>query len=106
MIQQNQKVKIQKIDQNENPEHDTATWDEYVEGEVNVKSPPVKYEAKGHLLEDISIGNSVKIHRFERNGEKIEGLMTTSRVEQIKGDSGDELVVYTQNSVYMIEKID
>lgn len=63
-------------------------------------SVPSGYTVKGYLQSDVEVGNPVCIDRYERNGEKIAGVMITSIVKKILANR-----FYTDNSVYEVVAI-
>lgn len=66
-------------------------------------SPPIEYWVAGDIVYDIAVGNCMLISRFIRNGVVADGVMRTSRVEEIV-ESGDATYVLTKNSVYKVEE--
>lgn len=92
-------IKLTKIKASDNPEYPTPHWNAYKHGGVNKgTSIPVDYWVEGYLIKPIEVGQSVAIDRTVRNGEKISGIMVTSKIIEINGD-----ILQTLNSIYKIE---
>lgn len=93
-------VRIRKLAAVKNPDVETPEWDEYNVGQVQKESGsiPIEYEVKGFLMSELQVGRHLNILRTERNGEKVSGVMITSKVTKVT-DSGFE----TCNSVYEME---
>lgn len=66
----------------------------------------VGYEVRGRLLADIIIGRPIRLDRFERNGQKVPGLFTTSYVTQVYFHTPHKADVHTGNSVYRVDVTD
>lgn len=58
-------------------------------------SLPDDYVVKGYFATDVEVGEPVRINRYERNGEKVTGIMVTSPVTGLLANR-----IYTENSVY------
>lgn len=73
------------------------SMEEHIMGKPNdnYSSIPIEYNLEGYLLYEIEVGKNVFIVRIKRNGVKVRGLLTTSRVTEV-GDN----YFKTQNSVY------
>ena len=92
-------IRLTKIKPAENASYPTPDWDNYEHGDLNRNSSlPVDYWVEGYLINPPKIGESVKIEREIRNGEKVYGFMVTSPVTKIDGDFFETL-----NSIYKIE---
>lgn len=92
-------VKVKKIAIADNPQCETAIWEDYKPGEDNGNvSPPVEYTIEGYLLEDLKVGNALAVDRRMRNGVAMSGLFRTSVITQIINN-----LVVTQNSKYLVE---
>lgn len=64
------------------------------------------YTVKGYHEKMPVIGESFVIKRYERNGERIWGIMTTSTIDSvIEFDSGI-IQFQTKNSIYRLKKLD
>jgi hypothetical protein len=97
-----QRIKLTKIKASENPEYRTPHWNGYKHGVVNKDtSIPIDYWVEGYLINLLKIGESALIERTIRNGEKVYGFMSTSKIIKINGD-----VFETLNSFYKIEYLD
>lgn len=75
-------------------------------------SPPLEYYVEGLPFswrgdsELLKVGNSFSMVRDNRNGEKIDGLFTTSVVVSISKDNGEGYTLFTtKNSIYKLELI-
>jgi hypothetical protein len=102
--------KITKLKASDEARFPTAeTHDEYrksVENSVfsysdDHLSPNVDYWTIGDILRGPTIGESLIMDRWMRNGQLIRGTFKTSRVTKITEDGFE-----TQNSVYKIEEVD
>lgn len=94
-------VRLTKLKAVENPVAPTPLAKDYVSGRDNgMVSLPIDYWVTGTLYEDPQIGLPIKVRRDCRNGEWIDGTMTTSRVQRIDGD-----MIYTSNSIYKMEEV-
>lgn len=92
-------VKLTKIKASENAEYRTPDWNDYKQGMLNeATSIPIDYWVMGYLIKPIKVGESILLERTIRNGEKISGFMSTSKVIEINGD-----IFETLNSIYKIE---
>jgi len=95
--------KITKLKSVKNPIFPTAdTHDEYRESlvsDVDV-SPPVDYWIIGELLAQPTVGRSLMMKRYIRNGVEIDGFFSTSCVTEIT-----ETGFCTMNSEYLMEKV-
>jgi hypothetical protein len=65
-------------------------------------SPPVDYYVEGSPITVPKVGESFVMARDNRNGVRVDGIMTTSTVASIE-DFEDFLVFTTRNSVYKLE---
>lgn len=92
-------VIIKKISASKNPEYPTEGADNYKYGKLNpLKSPPVDYTIEGRLLEEIKVGECVKVARSKRNDVVCMGYFETSPVVS-KTEDGFE----TCNSIYTVQ---
>lgn len=95
-------VRLTKIKASENPEYATPHWNSYKHGVINkATSIPVDYWVEGYLVEPIKVGEYAVIERVIRNGERVSGFMTTSRILEVNGD-----IFETLNSIYKIEYLE
>lgn len=110
----NTMIKLTKININPNSEalqastveeyridQERGTWGQFYEG----KSPPVEYWIIGEPLNELKIGESFLIDRYNRNGVIRRGRMHTSKVEKIEKD-GDVTYITTANSLYKMEEVE
>jgi hypothetical protein len=65
-------------------------------------SPPVDYYVEGSPISAPKVGESFVMARDNRNGVRVEGIMTTTTVTSIE-DFEDFLIFTTRNSVYKLE---
>ena len=92
-------VKLTKVKATENPLSPPGRWDEYEPGSpANITSLPVDYVMVGILLTPITIGKSVRLLRFERNGVPVLGTFQSTPVARLTDDG-----FATANSVYRLE---
>ena len=98
-------VNITKIGEAPSAEALSGDWSTYTQGGVNSGvSLPIDYTIKGELAYPIEEGLAICAARFERNGEKISGVFTTTPVVSMEYRNG-VIMVKTANSVYLIESI-
>jgi len=94
-------VRLTKLKPVENPLIPTPLAEDYVSGQDNgAVSLPIDYWVTGTLHEDPQVGLPIRVRRDCRNGEWIDGTLTTSPVQRIDGD-----MIYTANSVYKLEEV-
>ena len=67
-------------------------------------SPSVDYYVEGYPLDTPKVRENFNFFRDNRNGVKIDGIMSTSTVRQIH-DFGDYMEITTSNSVYILTKL-
>ena len=92
-------TKITKISETENPLVKSATKEEYKYGTYNNNvSIPIDYWVVGYLFDEIKVGKPVRLFRKIRNGEKVEGIFTTSKIQTWDGN-----IFTTMNSKYKVE---
>ena len=103
MLKRGEYVSVQKLAPVEGREDLTPTFDEYNVSKTS-RSIPVNYKVVGSLYHDLKEGSSMVVWRDERNGVKVEGMMTTSKVESIEKLSDDVVQVNTENSVYLVSR--
>ncbi len=95
------KVKLTKFAVSNNPLVPTPPMEGYVCGADNGDvSLPIDYWVEGYLMDDIKVGDSIKLNRTCRNGINIPGMMLTSIVTKIEGD-----IIETNNSKYKLETL-
>jgi len=98
-------VKITKVGTTKDPMYKTAIKGEWKSGEVNNGiTPPLKYTNEGIIHIPPKEGKNFSMFRTKRGSIKTNGHFMTSIVQQIK-ETVDGCVIYTDNSVYRIEKI-
>jgi hypothetical protein len=91
-------IRLEKIDVHPEARLPSPEMKDYRLGELNFyKSLPIGYTLEGILLQDIVLGNHLKLERFIRNGIPIKGLTITSPILLIKKD-----ILLTENSVYRV----
>lgn len=77
--------------------------EEYWHGD-NDLAPPIDYYVEGVALAAPKVGESFMMLRDNRNGIRVTGIFTTSKVVKID-ELSDCLILTTNNSVYKLEKI-
>jgi hypothetical protein len=98
-------VKITKVAIAPDAEFKTADWKNWVCGQENEgQSPPIDYTVKGKLAWPIEEGNTIHLHRTERNGIQSLGIFVSSKILQIASNERAKVVI-TRNSVYLCEEI-
>ena len=98
-MKQGATVIIKKLAAVENPGVATAEKHEYVCGSgTNTKSPPVEYEVEGRLMNDVAVGEAVKLDRWRRNEVVTNGQFMTSPVVKVSADGFE-----TMNSKYSLQ---
>jgi len=96
------KVKITKLLASREAALPPGNWETFKAGADNPGvSMPVDYTIEGTLVNDIEIGEPVRVLRTKRNGIVVSGFFETSPVTKI-GMEG----FTTQNSVYRLELLD
>ena len=70
----------------------------------NELSPSVDYYVEGYPINVPKVGEGFLIYRDNRNGIKIDGILSTSTVKEIH-DFGDYVELTTNNSVYILTKL-
>ena len=105
---QNTYVKLEKLQATEDPEVPTPTKTGYKYGEYNRGvSVPKGYWITGTCFNEPKTGTSLVINRDSRNGINSIGTMRTSIIEKISTtDESNQLLIETQNSIYLITKLD
>lgn len=63
------------------------------------------YTVKGYHEKMPIIGETFTIERYERNGERIWGKMTTSVVQAVTQFPNDVVQFQTRNSIYLLKKL-
>lgn len=102
----NEYVRITKISAEEKPYAPTPDMSDYKAGEQNSGvSLPVKYTLTGYLRNDVEVGERLVVARDTRNGVKMQGIFSTSPVQDIELFPGG-MLFHTENSVYRLEWID
>jgi len=99
-----QKYRATKI--NISPEAVSASAqsaEEYWHGDDNL-SPPIDYYVEGVPMAAPKVGESFMMLRDNRNGIRVTGIFTTSKVIKID-ELSDCIIVTTNNSIYKLEKI-
>ena len=104
------KVRVTKLGPVDSPDIQTAKPEEYVHGEANPKSPPTGYWLEGELMSPITVGKPICVWRTIRNGVRVDGLFTSSRVVHITAVydatrptlAPTQEFVYTHNSIYRV----
>lgn len=91
------KIRIEKIKENPGglPSH---SKEDYVYGADNgrEKSIPIDYWVEGELIiPEIKVGSQIFIAREIRNGVKVDGVFSSSRVVEF-----DDKIIKTKNSIY------
>jgi hypothetical protein len=96
------KIKLTKFAPVDFPKFPTPKKEDFNDGQENEGiSLPVDYWIIGELQREIKEGQSIKVLREERNGEKIMGIFTSSPVVKIDGGR-----IETANSQYNVEYLD
>jgi hypothetical protein len=98
----NRYIRITKLCSSPNPLYPMKDLNEYEHGQINPGyTLPSEYYVEGTITNPPVVGESFTMLRSNRNGVKISGIFTTSKVTKIT-DNGFE----TLNSVYLLEDID
>ena len=73
------------------------SMDDHEMGKPNTgdTSIPIEYNIEGYLLNKIQVNESVMVNRLKRNGIRVAGLFSTSRVTEV-----GQNYFKTKNSVY------
>lgn len=96
------KIKIKKLSACENPDYPTAEREKYKCGELPNEEVSlfVDYESVGHVDPFPKVGECLLMFRIERNGLKAGGILRTSPITKIEGDT-----FQTANSIYKWEEV-
>jgi len=66
---------------------------------------PIGYWITGKLLVEPIVGEWLSIDRDSRNGKSVRGVLNTSVIKDID-EVGGSMVITTQNSMYVMRKIE
>src|SRR5690348_10891585 len=92
-------IRLTKVRTSENPLSPPGRWDEYQPGSAaNTTSLPADYTMVGLLLTRITIGESVRLLRVQRNGVTVLGAFQSTPVVRLTDDG-----FATADSVYRID---
>lgn len=91
-------VEVTKLSACRNPITEPGDWATYIIGVRNNRSLPIDYSMKGYLLELVTVGGMIDLHRIERNGVSAEGRFMSTLIVAIREGS----LVETFNSVYRV----
>jgi hypothetical protein len=105
-----QRYRLTKINKVEQPLTETAsTVEEYRDSHsywwVDGRSPSIDYYVEGTLLSEPITGTPLIIHRDNRNGVEVDGIMMTTNIQGFEKKDG-YIELTTQNSVYILEEIE
>lgn len=102
----NKKVKLVKIAATKDAKIISASWEEYVPGEVNTsRSLPVEYTLTGQLITEPVVGLSLLVNRDSRNNVPVQGIFQSSKIKKITKESEIKIKLETENSIYYLEVI-
>lgn len=103
----NDRYRLTKIKECENPVVKAAQTPSEYRASLHTGdelSPSVDYYVEGFPVSNPKVGEGFVFWRNNRNGVKIDGVMSTSTVNQIH-DFGDYMELTTNNSVYILTKL-
>lgn len=100
-----QLYRLTKLASSKNPAaKSAASIDEYRSAQD--LSPPVEYYVEGYPYTMPRVNNSLVFVRNNRNGVKVQGVMTTSIINKIYlAEDAVSQILETNNSVYILTKI-
>lgn len=71
---------------------------------MKIFPPPIDYYVEGAALAAPKVGESFMMLRDNRNGIRVTGIFTTSKVNKID-ELSSCIILTTNNSIYKLEKI-
>jgi hypothetical protein len=98
-----QKVKLFKIDHLDTACYSNQSAGEQTAGEFFM-GLNIGYTAQGTLINEVVVGESLKLMRTHRNGVESAGVLNTSPVSEIESLDEATTQIKTDNSVYIIEQ--
>ena len=104
------KVRIEKLEHGPNAETDEIPNGEHDSdgakiGEYARTCLYVGYTVEGVIAQPLTVGASIVLVRTKRNGVDAVGIFTTSPIKSFVTEDPEEVLAYTQNSVYRITKL-
>jgi hypothetical protein len=102
-----QTVKLTKLEASKSFKYKTPSWEEFEKEDESIHSAsiPNSYWVIGKLLILPEVNSCILLERSIRNGVVADGIFRTSVIKDIKYN-GQRVIFETENSVYLLEKMD